>query len=120
MREHNKNYYMKTSLTFESFAFECLSNNAGWFVLDLLSLPESFAQFFHIMSVHNICVPPSHKRHTTVYIKTFPEEIQDSVKAHSNKKTRLNHAAFREGERGIVRSKICKQMQNYDKRSPII
>lgn len=46
------------TLTFEAFALECLGNNAGGFILDLLSLPESFTQLLHIMSIHNVCVPP--------------------------------------------------------------
>lgn len=50
---------MKTTLTFESFPLECLGHNASGFALDLLSLPESFAQLLHIMSIHNIRVPPT-------------------------------------------------------------
>lgn len=50
---------MNTTLTFESFALECLGYNASGFVLNLLSLPESFAELLHVMSIHNICVPPA-------------------------------------------------------------
>lgn len=64
-------------LTFESSALEGLCNNAGGLALDLLSLPESFAQLLHIVTIHNIRVPPAQtwlnfnsKHHTTTNINT--------------------------------------------------
>lgn len=63
-KEHNSSendiqHVKTTTLTFESFALECLGNDASGFALDLLSLPESFAQLLHIVSIHKVCVPPT-------------------------------------------------------------
>lgn len=54
----SKIHHLNIRLTFQSFSLKCFGYNASGFALDLLSLPESFAQLLHIMSIHNICVPP--------------------------------------------------------------
>lgn len=54
----------EATLTFESFALEGLCHNAGGFALDLLGLPESFAQLLHIVTIDNVCVPPTKAKHT--------------------------------------------------------
>lgn len=51
----------ESKLTFESFALKGLCHNAGGFALDLLSLPKSFAQLFHIMTIDYVRVPSTKK-----------------------------------------------------------
>lgn len=61
--QKKKNTFLKTALgedatlTFQSFALEGLGHNTGGFALDLLGLPESFAQLLYIVTIDYICVP---------------------------------------------------------------
>lgn len=67
--------YQTSKLTFEPFALKCLCNNACGFALNLLGLPESFAQLLHTVAIYNISVPPlkkkkkNEKEHTQHYVK---------------------------------------------------
>lgn len=51
----------EATLTFESFALEGLCHNAGRFALNLLGLPESFAQLLHIVTIDYVRVPPTNQ-----------------------------------------------------------
>lgn len=51
------------TLTFESFALEGLCHDTGGLALDLLSLPESFAQLLYIVTIDYVCVPSTKAKH---------------------------------------------------------
>lgn len=74
--KQNKNTFLKTvireeaTLTFESFALEGLGHNTGGLALDLLGLPESFAQLLYIMTIDYIGVPSTKAKHVLQKILT--------------------------------------------------
>lgn len=63
------NAFLKTALreeatlTFQSFALEGFGHDTGGFSLDLLCLPEGFAQLLNIVTIHYICVPTTEAKH---------------------------------------------------------
>lgn len=56
----------QATLTFESFALEGLCHNTGRLALDLLGLPESFAQLLYIVTIDYVCVPSTKAKHNVL------------------------------------------------------